>query len=159
MDSETLSRGIQQLSPHSWTKFNWGSTRTFGRYLGILMIIALELTCELNAFYLKSLLWIPVPNYLNSLRLFYYFMICLPAVREAYQFMIDPNCKRLGMYAWMATINILTELLIILKFSKGEFKNPFPLEVEIFWGIFMSILIAYPIYQFALSDNGNLKKD
>ena len=114
------------------------------------MIIALELVCELNAFYLKFLLWIPVHNYLNVLRLFYYFLICLPAVREAYQFMVDPNCKRLGMYAWMATINILTELLIILKFSKSEFPNPFPNEVITFWIIFGSILIIYPIYKFAL---------
>ena len=123
------------------------------------MIIALELACELNAFYLKFLLWIPVPNYLNALRLVYYFLICLPAVREAYQYMVDPTCKRLGMYAWMATINILTETLIIFKFSRDEFKYPFPEQVKIFWLLFICILIAYPIYTFLLSAQRKNKID
>jgi phosphatidylserine synthase 2 len=123
------------------------------------MIIALELACELNAFYLKFLLWVPVPNYLNALRLFYYFLICLPAVREAYQYMVDPSCKRLGMYAWMATINILTELLIIFKYSQGEFTEPFPQEVVVFWILFSLILIAYPIYTFALDDTKKSKSE
>lgn len=143
-----LKRGVQQFTPHSWTKFEWGSAKSFSRFVAIISLIVLETICELNAFYLKYLLWIPVSSSLNLWRLIYFFLICLPATREAYQFISDPRCKRLGMYAWIATANILTELVIILKFSVGEFQKPFPLEIKIFWSIFGIWFIGYVYAKF-----------
>jgi phosphatidylserine synthase 2 len=145
-----LSRGLQQFSPHSWTKFEWGTTKTFSRFVSIIGIIIIETMCELNAFYLKYLLWIPVSSRLNLWRLLYFFFISLPAVREAYQYINDPQCKRLGMYAWIATANILTEALIIYKFSPGEFETPFPTEVKLFWACAISLLFGYALWKFAL---------
>jgi phosphatidylserine synthase 2 len=141
---------MQQFSPHSWSKFEWGTTKTFDRYLAILGIIFLELACEVNAFYLKHLLWIPVHSPLNALRLFYYFFICLPAVREAYAYLTEPKCKKLGIYAWMATVNILTELVVILKFSRNEFNKPFPDHIIAFWVVFSFVVIGYAVWKFAI---------
>ncbi|KAJ3307183.1 hypothetical protein HDV03_002694 [Kappamyces sp. JEL0829] len=146
--SGKLKRGIQQFSPHSWTRFEWGSTKSFSRFLAIFCLIVLETICELNAFYLKYLLWIPVSSRLNLWRLIYFFFICLPAVREGYQFISDPKCKRLGFFAWMATANILTELLIIVKFSPGEFTAPFPQEVVWFWSIFGAWFVSYVFWRY-----------
>ncbi|KAJ3274985.1 hypothetical protein HDV01_001491 [Terramyces sp. JEL0728] len=145
-----VQRGMQQFTPHSWTKFKWGTTETFSRYWAIIAIIVLELMCELNAFYLKYLLWIPVSSRLNLWRLLFFFFMCLPAVREYYQYLVDPKCKRLGMHAWMTSICILTELLIIFKFSEGEFTTPFPEYVVIFWAIFTSLIVGYSVWKFGI---------
>jgi phosphatidylserine synthase 2 len=84
---EKLERGLQQFSPHSWTKFEWGLTKTFSRFVAIVALIILETIAELNAFYLKTLLWIPVSSNLNIYRLLLLFFISLPAVREYYDFL------------------------------------------------------------------------
>jgi hypothetical protein len=75
--------------------------------------------------------------------------MALPAVREAYHYISEPACKRLGVFAWMATANILTEALIIRKYSKNEFEQPLPQSVKLFWLVSMSVLLMYIIFKFA----------
>ncbi|KAI8906702.1 phosphatidylserine synthase 2-like protein [Gorgonomyces haynaldii] len=101
-----IKRTVQQFTPHSWTPFAW-EVKTFKGFLAVSALIVLELTTELNAFYLKYLLWIPVSSSLNLYRLLFMFLQCLPATREAYQFLSDPKCKRLGMHAWMTIVHSL----------------------------------------------------
>ncbi|KAJ3052825.1 hypothetical protein HK097_005587 [Rhizophlyctis rosea] len=108
------------------------------------------LQCELNAFYLKFLLWLPPEHFLNIWRLILYFFMALPAVRELYQFISDRRCKRLGMHAWMATANIMTELLINIKFGKGEFPEPAPKEIIYFWIGFVVLLFTYAVFHFLI---------
>lgn len=106
-----LQRSLKQFTPHSWTSFDWAATKTVEGYATVLLIIAMEILCELNAFYLKFLLWIPVSSNLNVYRLLLMFLLCVPAIREVYQFMNDPLCKRLGMSAWMATVTQLLKVV------------------------------------------------
>ncbi|KAF9929043.1 hypothetical protein BGZ65_005958 [Modicella reniformis] len=77
-------------------------------------------------------------------------MFGIPGVREAYQYFHDKSCKRIGPQAWLLIANISTELLIVFKFSQGEFPNPAPTEVIYFWTVFITLLVVYPIYQFYL---------
>ncbi|KAI8927830.1 phosphatidyl serine synthase-domain-containing protein [Entophlyctis helioformis] len=122
-----LVRSMGQFTPHSWTRFDWNTTTSFRNFVAVILLLCLELQTELNAFYLKYLLWIP-----------------------AYQYLTDPNCKRLGMHAWITTANIVTELLIIIKFSEGEFPTPAPTHVVVFWIVFISVLVCYTLWTFAL---------
>jgi phosphatidylserine synthase 2 len=145
-----IARGVQQFGPHSWTKFEWGTGKSLYRFVGILGILTLEIICELNAFYLKTLLWIPIESRLNVWRLVFYFFTTMPAVREAYQYLSDAKCKRLGFHAWMCTANILTELIIIIKFSKGEFPNQIPGNVIWFWISAITIIIMYATWKFKI---------
>lgn len=147
-----LKRGMQQFSPVSWTKFEWGMTKSFTRFAAIVAIITLEIICELNAFYLKYLLWIPISSRLNLWRLLYFFFICLPGIRESYQYISDPDCKRLGTFAWIAMANIITETIIVLKFSPGEFTTPFPGIVKVAWVGIAFTLIGYSTWKFALPE-------
>ena len=62
----------------------------------------------------------------------------------------NSNCKRIGPQAWLLIGNIATEVLIIFKFGVGEFPNPAPKEVIYFWVVFVTLLTAFPIYQFYL---------
>ena len=150
---------MQQFTPHSWTAFEW-DIKTFKGFLAVLAIIYLEIQVELNAFYLKYLLWIPVSSQLNLYRLLFLFVQCLPATREAYQFLSDPKCKRLGMHAWMTTMIIITELVICIKFSKDEFPEPFPLPVIYGWAVALILLGVYAFYKFgSFSSSSKLKRE
>ena len=62
------------------------------------------------------------------------------------------------MHAWMTVANIGTELLICVKFGRGEFPTPFPAHVIIFWTIVSFLLIAYPVYRFGLRPMFIVKK-
>ncbi|KAJ3282818.1 PSS-domain-containing protein [Rhizoclosmatium globosum] len=145
-----LQRGIEQFTPHSWTRFDWGPSKSFRNYLAVLALMAFELTIELNAFYLKALLWIPPPHFINVLRLVVMFFFCMPATREVYQYLSDPRCKRIGYHAWMLAANVFTEALISVKFGQGEFPAPFPAHVKAFWAVLITFLVGYAVIQFLL---------
>lgn len=55
-------------------------------FFAVCLLITLIEIVELNAFFLKFVLWIPPPHYLNILRLILWFFIGMPAIRESYQF-------------------------------------------------------------------------
>ncbi|TPX67431.1 hypothetical protein CcCBS67573_g07517 [Chytriomyces confervae] len=145
-----IQRGFAQFTPHSWTRFNWGPSKSFKSFLAVIALIAFELQIELNAFYLKALLWLPPPHFINVLRLVTMFLFCMPATREVYQYLSDPRCKRLGYHAWMLVANVMTESLICIKFSAGEFSEPFPPNVILFWVLVVISLVVYAAAQFGL---------
>lgn len=130
------------------------------------------LQAEVNAFYLKFLLWVPPRNPLNAYRLVYFSISAAPSVREAYQYLTDPyggmgehmnrvhssqpshvmtyshininsNCKRLGAHAWLTIANVMTETLICVKFGRDVFHTPTPTSVVAFWSVFTVTLVAY----------------
>ncbi|CAF0745039.1 unnamed protein product [Adineta ricciae] len=138
--------------------FNWSPGRTFPHYLGLLFIIWSTLQCELNVFYLKYLLWIPPEHYLVSLRLLVFSLVCSPALREIYHYYIDPEHNKLGAHTFFMVSNIWTESLICLKFSNREFPNPVPPHIKLFWSMFLSILVIYPIMEYNLIKRINSKR-
>ena len=148
--SGKLKRTVQQFTPHSWTKFEWGPTKSLKNFLAVVLMLALALQCELNAFYLKTLLWIPIHHPFNLSRLILYFLFSVPAVREAFQYVSDPRCKRLGTHAWMTSACVILELLICLKFGRGEFPKPAPFHVILFWSCFVALLVGYALIRFTL---------
>lgn len=53
----------------------------------------------------------------------------------------------MGTHVWLLLATILTELLVILKWSKGQFDEPFPKPVKWGWGIGLTLLTLYPTIQ------------
>ena len=153
-----LNRAVQQFTPHSWTKFDWGATKTLKRWLSVILLCVLFLQCELNLFYLKFILWIPPPHGLMLARLLIFCLAGAAGCRDYYLYLTDDNCKALGMHAWVSLVLIFTELLMVVKFGKGLFTAPFPEHVVIFWAVFLSLLVGWTIWNFGLSsgkkDNG-----
>ncbi|ORY00524.1 phosphatidyl serine synthase [Basidiobolus meristosporus CBS 931.73] len=145
-----VKRTVQQFTPHSWTTFHWGATESFKNYAAVIVLMILALMCELNAFYLKTLLWLPPEHYLNVSRLLLFFFMATPAVRELYQYLMDKSCKRVGAQAWLTIACIMTEVLIILKFGRNEFPNPAPVHIKIFWTVLLSLVGIYPVWQFLI---------
>jgi len=145
-----LKRAVAQFTPHDWTRFDWSSSKSFGNYLIVLSMLTLGLMTDLNVFYLKFLLWLPPNHMLLLYRTVIVSLATAPAVREAYQYADDPNCKRLGSHAWIVLSILVTELLICIKFGQGQFTDPWPVSVLAFWALLGVFLVVYPIWRFWL---------
>ena len=97
---------------------------------------------QVNAFFLKFILWVPPLNPLNTYRLVLLFAMALPAVREWYVFIEGDQrdiFNKMGASAWLATAVVFTETLICIKFGRGMFPEPWPPRVLWAWGIFLSV--------------------
>ncbi|KAG0767124.1 hypothetical protein G6F29_004134 [Rhizopus arrhizus] len=135
-------RAVQQFTPKEWTRYEWKTTSSPKNYFGTVLLLIVFLQCELNCFYLKSLLWIPPEHPLNTYRLILLFFFALPGAREVYQYVSDNSTQRLGAHAWLLIFNIMTETLICLKFSENEFHESAPIIVKIGW----SIIVVFGIH-------------
>jgi len=144
-------RVLSQFSPYDFTAFRWGTARSFTHYITVVVLLAVFLAAELNPFYLKTLLWMEPDHPIIISRLAGVFLCALPAVRELYQYISDPRrAVRMGAHVWLLLATILTELLAILKWSKGQFNEPFPKPVKWGWGIGLTLLTLYPTVQFGI---------
>jgi phosphatidylserine synthase 2 len=143
-------RMVLQFTPYSWTKFNWSILESPKRFFAVIGFIALESIIELNCFFLKFVLWHPPPHPLVTARLFLWFLFALPATREYYEWISNPKCKRIGTMAWLALAITGTEILIWLKFSKGQFDHvvSHPPAVVWSWAIFLIGLFSWALFYF-----------
>ncbi|KAG8702685.1 hypothetical protein FRC09_004601, partial [Ceratobasidium sp. 395] len=144
-------RVLKQFTPHDWTEFNWEGTSSFISYCAVTLLLATFLAAELNPFYLKSLLWMEPSHPIIVSRLAGVFLCALPAVRELYQYLNNPEkAVRMGQHAWLLLATIVTELLIIVKWSRGMFAEPFPTHIKFALSLGSAILVAYPALKFGL---------
>jgi len=134
-----VQRTILQFTPASWTKVEWKPISSINRLLGIQMLIIGMHMEELNAFFLKHLLWIPPECKLNVVRLMIWAFVGVPSFRQIYQYMSDPHCKRIGHQTFLSLVILITELLNIVKLSKGEFHEEMPKHIKIGVAIFFTI--------------------
>ncbi|KAJ1674991.1 hypothetical protein EV182_002152 [Spiromyces aspiralis] len=54
----------------------------------------------------------------------------------------------MGAHIWMFCIALATEVLVVFKYSKGEFPKPFPPKVIAFWVGVASLITTYATWQF-----------
>lgn len=170
---------VRSFVPTSFDEYRWEVLSSWKRFVSVLLLcIAVRFLTlipehmrtpllnsivpqvsiiELNAFYLKYILWVPPPHPLNIIRLSLWMFMGLPALREYYQFVSDPyvlapggrvwtqqtrsflsrKCKKMGSMTWLCTLVFCTEGLICIKFGRGLFPNPTPPEVFWPWVIFL----------------------
>eukprot|EP00958_Prasinococcus_capsulatus_P015100 scaffold1603_cov415-Prasinococcus_capsulatus_cf.AAC.8 len=102
--------------PYSWTNYQWEAFRSPKRLLQVLWALCLLSLAELNAFFLKFILYVPAPNALNIYRLFLLWLMNFPAVREYYAY-IEGRSNRLGANLWLIGMIVAVELLLAIKFS------------------------------------------
>eukprot|EP00455_Lapot_gusevi_P035845 TRINITY_DN3973_c0_g1_i1.p1 TRINITY_DN3973_c0_g1~~TRINITY_DN3973_c0_g1_i1.p1 ORF type:complete len:420 (-),score=117.17 TRINITY_DN3973_c0_g1_i1:185-1444(-) len=136
-------RMFLQFTPSSWIKVRWESAGAIKQFLAYNMLMFSLHLVELNAFFLKHILWIPPENNLNLYRLIMWWLIGCPSLRQVYMYLTDPRVKRLGAQTWLAISIQLTELLIIIKFGRGQFPNPMP-EATL-WG-WIGFAIVYILF-------------
>jgi hypothetical protein len=54
---------------------------------------------------------------------------------------------RMGQHVWLMLATIGTELLVIIKWSKGQFPAPLPTHVWFAWLVVAAMLVLYPVGQ------------
>ncbi|KAF4577289.1 hypothetical protein EYR36_005276 [Pleurotus pulmonarius] len=144
-------RVLSQFSPHDFTAFKWGAATDFLHYSTVVLLLAVFLAAELNPFYLKSLLWLEPDHPIIILRLAFIFLCALPAVRELFQYINDPRkAVRMGQHVWLLLATVITEFLVIAKWSQGQFSEPFPMAVKWGWSFGIMLLVLYPTVQFGV---------
>ncbi|KAK1348884.1 hypothetical protein LUQ84_002029 [Hamiltosporidium tvaerminnensis] len=131
---------------YEWLK---GAT-TFKNYIGILILVIINIAIELNTFYLKALLYLPPSHFLNVIRLVIHVLMGAVALREGYSYFSDRSVKTFGSQVWICLACTLVETLVCFKYGKGEFSNPFPRNVIIFWSFLMAAVIVYPILRYKM---------
>ena len=56
----------------------------------------------------------------------------------------------MGQHAWLLLATIVTELLVIRKWSKGLFTEPFPAHIKWCTAIGTALLVLYPIFNVSI---------
>ncbi|THU92447.1 phosphatidylserine synthase 2 [Dendrothele bispora CBS 962.96] len=144
-------RVLSQFSPHDFTSFQWGPATSFTHFVAVVLLLSVFLAAELNPFYLKALLWMEPDHPFVIARLAFVFLWALPAVRELYQYVNAPRkAVRMGQHVWLLLATILTELLVIFKWGKGQFPEPLPVKVKWGWAIGATSLVLYAATQFGI---------
>lgn len=143
-----LKRIVQQFSPYSWMEFDWRPTASLTRWILMLGVIFMFLLAEINTFYLKYVLWIPPPHYINIVRLGFFMLAGAVSMRETFQYLDDPECKQFGRQSWLVAAIIITELLVVIKFDWETVTKPLPTHMQVFWTCAISSLVGYTIWKF-----------
>ena len=56
----------------------------------------------------------------------------------------------MGQHVWLLLATICTELLVITKWSQGQFPEPLPKQVKWAWALGASLLVLYPTVRVSL---------
>ncbi|KAK6184097.1 hypothetical protein SNE40_006629 [Patella caerulea] len=143
-----LKRVAAQFTPYSWTDFDWKPFTSLTRWSSMIVLIAIFLIAELNTFYLKFALWIPPEHWLCLGRLVFFLFMGAAAMRETFQYLDDPNCKKFGRQSWLIAAIIITEFLIIAKFDWKTISKPLPRPIAAMWIVGLVGLVVYTIWKF-----------
>lgn len=143
-----FQRVLSQFTPHSWTKFDWGYTEDVKRWLAVIGVCSVIMIFELNTFYLKAVLWIPPPHIVNYSRACVMLFMGAVSMREQYEYMSNPHCKRFGQQSWVAVSILVTECMLVYKFGYETISKPFPTHVVAFWVVFVVIFLGWSFWNF-----------
>lgn len=139
-----LRRSALQFTPASFSGFDWRPSSSPLRLLQCFFPALFFLFFELNCFFLKYVLWVPPTNPLNTYRLLILLGLGLPGMREWYEYMEGrahaPHSvfQKLGSFCWLGIALALVEVLVSIKFGRGEFTAPWPRAVLLAWGTALS---------------------
>ena len=70
--------------------------------------------------------------------------------------LLSRRAVRMGQHAWLLLATIITELLVIIKWSRGLFTEPMPGHIKIFLSTLAILLVAYPTIQVSIHCNSTL---
>jgi phosphatidylserine synthase 2 len=104
---------------------------------------------ELNAFFLKFILWVPPPHHLNLGRIVFWWLVGCAGTRELY-FKTQTDAP-LGMMFLLILVNALLELVVCFKFGVGMFPNAAPAYVKWPWIVVLSSLALFAVVYFPIN--------
>jgi len=66
-------------------------------------------------------------------------------IKKKFFFFFSRRAKRMGQHCWLLLATIMTEILVITKWSKGMFAEPLPVPVQWGWIAGALVLVLYPV--------------
>jgi len=139
-------------------EYKWEILSSWKRLFAVLVLVFVFSMVELNAFFLKFVLWIPPPHPINVVRLIIWWFIGQPGMREYYQWVTDKNCKKFGTASWMCAAMMGMEVLVWFKFGAGMFPNPTPPEIFWSWTISSVTFFLWAVWYFGYYKQAKEKK-
>lgn len=108
----------RQFLPKEFVRYEWKLFEAPKDLFAALLLIFIMEMIELNAFFLKYVLYVPPPTPINAYRLCFWFLLSLPATREYYAYATDPKVHRMGPNCWLSIVLMLVELMVVVKFGR-----------------------------------------
>lgn len=143
-----LNRIVNQFGPYNWIEYDWKPTESLKRWLYMLVLVCLFFIAELGTFYLKWVLWIPPPHFLCLGRLIFMWLVGAVAMRESFEYLDNPLCKKMGTQTWVTITILATEILIVCKFDWETISKPLPPNIMFYWIIGISLYIIWTVWHF-----------
>jgi phosphatidylserine synthase 2 len=143
-----MMRLLGQFTPHDWLEFDWRPTASLKRWLAMLFLTCFLFLIELGTFYLKFILWIPPPHFLCLSRLLFFLLAGGVSMREMFEYLDNPLCKKFGRQSWVITAIVITEVLIVCKFDWETVTKPLPFHIVLVWTSIVIGIVVWTIYQF-----------
>jgi phosphatidylserine synthase 2 len=113
---------------------------------------------DVNHFFLKFLLWIPVDHWVLLIRILMVGALGVIAIEEYYIFLRTHNYRRFSSSTWLYHFLLLLELFISIKFSRQVFDSPLPTHIKIGWMIIGIALVGIIIVLFIKDMRKPVKK-
>ena len=126
------------------------------RYCQVLFYVLFVLSVDSMNFFMKYVLWIPADSDILKARVAIWAFSAVITSKEYFEYIDDPNCKRVGPFIWLSTFTIAVEYGVWFKFSKGIVDAPFPWYVKLIFVLYGSFIILGAIYA---AKNGYNKKE
>ncbi|KAL3308897.1 Phosphatidylserine synthase 2, partial [Cichlidogyrus casuarinus] len=100
---------------------------------------------ELNSFLLKHVFIVKPTHPLTLTRLALVCVASAPAIRQFYQYTVNPSVKRLGSQTWIFLAITVVELLIFFKLGSQHFERTILMNVVywLMWNALSSFLTVY----------------
>ena len=100
-------------------------------------------------FFMKYVLWVGAESDLLKGRVFIWAFSAIATSKEFFEFIDDPNSKRVGPFLWLSSYTIFIEYSIWFKFSRGLFDDAvFPWYVKIIFVVYGSLVLMGAIYAY-----------
>ena len=154
MPMDPLQQGsmlARQFLPAEFTRYEWKLVEQPRHLFAALLLVVIMEMIELQAFFLKYVLYMPPPTPFNAYRLCFWFLLALPATREYYAYVTDPAVKRMGPNCWLAIVVMTVEAMVCVKFGYATRFPPdagIPGEVLACWATAALAFLTWCLLKF-----------
>lgn len=138
----------------------WKPLVSFRYFMGPLVVLGILAACELCAFFLKFILWVPAPHHLNLARVIFWWLLGCAGTRELYYKMQNESAP-FGMMISLIFFTAALEIAVCYKMSTGLFPAPMPVLTKTAWivvfiAMFLFAAVYFPVQHHKNSDNKEL---
>lgn len=99
--------------------FDWNMFDSAWRFLCVVWYVVFVNAVDMSNFFNKAVLNIPSDHFLAKNRVYFWGWNAVIATREYYEYLEDPENKRIGAQCWLAHLILAVEWLLFFKFYES----------------------------------------